>query len=65
VAVGQRQRLYSQMGYINHKRINEDIQPASPGEIRFTLVSERLPGVISASSKAVKYIKGSKPDLSH
>ena len=29
------------------------------------LVSESLPGIISASSKAVNYIKGSKPDLSH
>jgi hypothetical protein len=28
-------------------------------------VSESLPGIISASSKAVKCGKGSKPDLSH
>jgi hypothetical protein len=31
----------------------------------FVLVSECLPGIIAASSKAVKHIKGSKPDLSH
>jgi hypothetical protein len=31
----------------------------------FILVSESLPGIISASSKAVKWVKGSKPILSH
>jgi hypothetical protein len=29
------------------------------------LVSERLPGIISASSKVVKCTKGSRPDLGH
>ena len=28
-------------------------------------MSESLPGIIPASSKAVNYTKGSKPDLSH
>jgi hypothetical protein len=31
----------------------------------FILVSECLSGIISTSSKAVNYIKGSKPNLSH